>query len=211
MEVILQEAVPTSIDGVEVDVPGYMAEIVASISQMARQSPQVNQRSGVSVRLGVANYETLVATAARRSLRLGEPEAVPRVSDLTALVPSTAGKIEMDTLDEAGDDEIVERLARQAVLSVFRDRVDPADLAKAVSELDDGSAVEVGDDVASSSYLEVLRSRPGLGVPVAKLAGSESPAALAAAMELVLEGLHLSKRLNKHLEGGVVTYRARRA
>ena len=210
VEVILQEAVPASLDGVAVEVPGYMAEIVASISQMARQSPQVNQRSGVSVRLGVANYETLVATAARRALRLGEPEAVPRISDLTALVSSTAGKIELDTLDETGDDELVERLARQAVLSVFRARVDPAELAKAVSELDDGSSVEVGDDVASDTYLQALRSRPGLRAPVARLAGSEGPAALAAAMELVLEGLHLSKRLNKHVHGGVATYRAKR-
>jgi magnesium chelatase subunit I len=210
VEVILQEAVPASLDGVAVEVPGYMAEIVASISQMARQSPQVNQRSGVSVRLGVANYETLVATAARRALRLSEPEAVPRISDLTALVSSTAGKIELDTLDETGDDELVERLARQAVLSVFRARVDPAELAKAVSELDDGSSVEVGDDVASVTYLQALRSRPGLRAPVARLAGSEGPAALAAAMELVLEGLHLSKRLNKHVHGGVATYRAKR-
>ena len=33
-----------------------------------------------------------------RGLRLGEKEAVPRVSDLAALVSSTAGKVELDTL-----------------------------------------------------------------------------------------------------------------
>ena len=209
VEVIGQEAAPAGMDGVSLDVPGYMAEVVAAVSQLARQSPQVNQRSGVSVRLGVANYETLAAAALRRALRLKEAEAVPRVSDLPALVPSSAGKIELDSLDEDGEEDLVTRLSRQAVLGVFRARVDPSDLGRAVAELDDGSSVTVGDDVASSEYVETLASRPGLRVPVGKLAGSESPPALAAATELVLEGLHLSKRLNKHSERGITTYQSR--
>src|ERR1700677_4682442 len=80
--VIDQEAVPFAGDGVRVEVPVYMAEIVATISHLARQSPHINQRSGVSVRLSVANYETLVASAVRRALRLGETEAIPSISDL---------------------------------------------------------------------------------------------------------------------------------
>jgi magnesium chelatase subunit I len=211
VEVILQEAAPVRLEGIDVEVPAYMADVIGSISQLARQSPQVNQRSGVSVRLGVANYETLVATSARRALRLGEATAVPRVSDLAALFSSTAGKIELDSLDEAGDEDMVARLTRQAVLSVFRARVDPTELGQAVAELDDGSAIEVGDDIASSVYLEALHSHPGLRGPVARLAGSERPAALAAATELVLEGLHLSKRLNKHVRDGMTTYQSKRA
>jgi magnesium chelatase subunit I len=208
--VIQQEAVVASLDGVKVDVPAYMTAVVASISQLARQSPQVNQRSGVSVRLGVANYETLAAAAARRGLRLGETEAVPRVSDLTALVSSTAGKVELDSLDDAEED-IVGRLTRQAVLGVFREKVDPSELAKAVAELDDGSAIEIGDDLPASSYVEALSRHPGLRAPVGRLAGSESAVALAAATELVLEGLHLSKRLNKQPSGRGASYRSRRS
>ena len=210
VEVISQEARPAEVDAVNVEVPPYMAAVVATISQLARQSPQVNQRSGVSVRLGVANYETLVASATRRGLRLGEPEAVPRVSDLSALVSSTAGKVELDALDDSEED-IVGRLTRQAVLSVFRDSVDPAELAKAVAELDDGSTIDVGDDLPSSSYVAALSRHPGLRAPVGKLAGSESAGALAAATELVLEGLHLSKRLNKYPSARGASYRARRS
>ncbi len=210
MDVIVQEAVPADLEGLHVDVPTYMAEIVATLSQLARQSPQVNQRSGVSVRLGVANYETLVAAAARRALRTAEKEAVPRVSDLNALVSSTAGKVELDSLDDDAEGDVVARLTRQAVLAVFRDRVDPADLARAVAELDDGKTVEVGDDLASSAYVATLERLPGLRAPTLKLAGSESPAALAAATELVLEGLHLSKRLNKHSTARGARYQTRR-
>jgi magnesium chelatase subunit I len=209
--VILQEANPADLDGVKVEVPAYMAEVVASISQLARQSPQVNQRSGVSVRLGVANYETLVAAASRRALRLGEKQAVPRVSDLAALVSPTAGKVELDSLDEASEEDLVARLTRQAVLGVFRSSVEQAELTKAVSELDDGSAIEVGDDVPSPSYVEALALHPALRAPAGKLAGSESAAALAAATELVLEGLHLAKRLNKHPTARGASYQAKRS
>src|SRR5215208_2010062 len=95
MDVIDQEARPLEADGLVVAVPDFMTEIVAEISQQARRSPHINQRSGVSVRLSISNYETLVANAMRRALRTGEHEVVPRVSDLDALAASTAGKIEI--------------------------------------------------------------------------------------------------------------------
>jgi magnesium chelatase subunit I len=81
-------------DGPVVVMPAYLEEVVAEISQQARRSSHLNQRSGVSVRLTIANHETLVANAVRRALRQGEDVAVPRVSDLGALVPSTTGKVE---------------------------------------------------------------------------------------------------------------------
>jgi len=52
------------------------------------------------VRLSISNYETLSANAVRRALRLGEAQAVPRVSDLAALIASTQGKIEIESLEE---------------------------------------------------------------------------------------------------------------
>jgi magnesium chelatase subunit I len=39
--------------------------------------------------------------------------------------------------------------------------------------------------------------------------GDESPAAVGGAVEFVLEGLHLSKRLNKDASGPSATYRGR--
>src|SRR5205814_1565115 len=97
MDVIDQETTLQPVSGVSVHVPDFMTEIVASMSQQARKSPHINQRSGVSVRLSIANYETLVANATRRALRNGEDEVVPRICDLEALVSSTAGKVEFET------------------------------------------------------------------------------------------------------------------
>src|SRR5947209_292812 len=53
--IMRQEARPLSIGDVKVTVPDYLADVVATISHLARSSPHVNQRSGVSVRLTVAN------------------------------------------------------------------------------------------------------------------------------------------------------------
>ncbi len=209
LAVVAQEARPLEVEGVRVEVPAHMAEIVAAISHHARRSPHVNQRSGVSVRLTIANYETVVANATRRALRLGESEAVPRVSDLEAVPASTAGKVEVETLDEGGDGEVLDRLVKAAVLSVFKAHVPAESHRPLLAEFDGGTIFHTGDDVASSTYLEALASLPALRAAAMPLAGSESPGAMESAVELVLEGLHLSRRLNKDAAGARAAYRGR--
>ena len=68
----------------------------------------------------IANYETLVANATRRALRNGESEAVPRISDLQALVSSTQGKVEIESLEEGREEILLNQLVSAAVLLVFR-------------------------------------------------------------------------------------------
>jgi magnesium chelatase subunit I len=205
-----QEARPMDVPGVRIAVPEYLAEVVATISHLARSSPHVNQRSGVSVRLTVANNETLLANATRRALRLGEDEVVPRVSDLDALVASTAGKIELDTVDEGRDEQIVENLVKAAVLTVWRDRCDMGSLVELIAAFEEGRIVHAGEDVGSAAYVTLVSEVPALRAPIAALTGDdESPAAVASAVEFLLEGLHLSKRLNKDAVGARATYRSR--
>ncbi len=207
-----QEARPLGLEGRTVVVPEVLDEVIATVSQLARSSPHVNQRSGVSVRLTVANRETLLANAARRALRLGEPEVVPRVCDLDALLSSTAGKVEIETLDEGRDEAVVGALFSAAVLTVFRQRVGTETLRELVAAFEDGRVVHVGDDLPSSAYVDLVAGVPALRQPVATLAGSDgSPGAVASAVEFLLEGLHLAKRLNKDAAGdGRAVYRSRR-
>jgi magnesium chelatase subunit I len=201
--------------GVPVAVPVHMKEIIAETSQLARRSTHLNQRSGVSVRLSIANYETLVASAVRRALRTGEPVAVPRVSDLSSLLPSTQGKIEVEAMEEGHEDEVVAQLVAAATLSVFRRRVTLDDPQSIVGAFHDQIVVHVGDDMPSAAYLSVLADMPELEPPTRKLAGpeaaeAESPALMASALEFLLEGLHLTKRLNKDASGARALYRGRR-
>jgi len=214
VKIMVAEAeLPTA--GVPVTVPPFMKEIVAEVSQLARRSTHLNQRSGVSVRLSIANYETLVASAVRRALRTGEPVAVPRVSDLSSLVPSTQGKIEVEAMEEGHEDEVVAQLVAAATLSVFRRRVTLDDPASIVAAFHDQVVVHVGDDLPSAAYLAVLADLPELEPATRKLAGpeaadAESPALMASAMEFLLEGLHLTKRLNKDASGARALYRGRK-
>jgi magnesium chelatase subunit I len=210
--VMEQEASLVRPDGVRVEVPRFMGEIIATISHLARQSPHINQRSGVSVRLSVANYETMVASAVRRALRLGEPEAVPRIVDLESLPASTAGKVEVETIDEGRDGHVIERLVQQSVLTVFKATVAGDKLRGVSADFDTGEVVHAGDDVPAATLVSGLEQFPGLREVVTALpglSGRESPAALASGAEFVLEGLHLGKRLNKDAAGNRATYRAR--
>ena len=198
LDVVRQEAKPPAADGIEVFVPGFMEQIIGEITMQARSSPDVNQTSGVSVRLSIANHETLVANALRRALRLGESEAVPRISDLEALVTGTAGKIE---LEYAGEDrsetDVVLDLARRATRTVFESLVPGEGVASVVESFNQGWNVEVSSAMPAVDYLDGLDQIIGLREAAAGLAGGDSPARLASAIEFLLEGLHLANRLNK--------------
>jgi magnesium chelatase subunit I len=212
LAVVAQEAAPLLVDGLSVRVPDYMSEIVARVSQLARADPAVNQRSGVSVRLSIANHETLVANAARRALRCGETEVVPRVSDLAAMGASSAGKVEIEFLDEGRDSEVLDRLVSSAVLATVRGRQSPDQLGAVIAEFDENTVVHAGAELESAAYVEVLDRLPALSAAARAMAcdtDPPSPAGLASATELVLEGLHLSKRLNKVSGRRRAAYRGR--
>lgn len=211
--IVHQEAKPPSAAGRPVAVPSFMTEIVAELTHAARFSPHVSQRSGVSVRLSISNFETLVANAVRRTLRAGGDHVVPRVTDLEALGASTSGKVEIETLDEDREGEIVRRLVDRAVLAVFRRWVPPDTHRAVVDAFEADLVVSVGEDVTDAAYAELLGRVPALAPPVQALLasedGSESPAMAASAIELVLEGLHLGKRLNKDGTGARAQFRGR--
>lgn len=193
-----------------VEIPEFMFEIVAQFTHLARLSPKINQRSGVSVRLTVSNIETLAAAATARALRLGESQTVPRVSELDALIASTAGKVEVEALDEGREGEVIDHLLARAVVEVFKESVSPEHVRAVVDAFDQDLSVSAGDDIPVANYVELLTRVPSMASPVMALVGEgASHAAQASAIELILEGLHLSRRLNKDQVGTKATYRAR--
>ena len=210
VQIVRQEARSGDIADVRVNTPQFMEEIVAEISHLARGNSNVSQRSGVSVRVSVSNFETLAAAAVRRGLRSGETVVAPRISDLDALVASTAGKIEMEGVDEGREGAVFEQIVRGAVLAAYR-RLVPGDKAKAVvTVFEAGRSANTGDDVSSADLVSLATEIPELRQITDRLVdGDESPAAVASAVEFVLEGLHLSKRLNKDASGGRAVFSGR--
>ena len=205
--IMRQEATPVQIEGLRIDIPDYMEEVVAEVTRLARRSPDISQRSGVSVRASIAGLETLLANAARRAISLNESHVVPRVSDLPHIIPAVQGKMEMETVEDGKDEQILEKLLQGAVATVFNRRFNVVDLEEVVGVFKSGVSVEVGESVPSSDYPALLQSVEGLRESLQPLQVGEDPAAVAAAIEFLLEGLHLNKRLNKDQVGARVQYR----
>jgi magnesium chelatase subunit I len=207
-EIAIMEAERTAFDadGLAVRAPDYMKQLVAELTHLARQASEISQRSGVSVRVSICNYENLLSSAVKRAIRLGEKEAVPRVSDLGALVASTAGKIELETVGDVDEDKVLTRLLHRAVLNVFKRTFGEPELAEVVAAFKDGLTVQAADTMPSSDYVRQAAQVPALRATTAKL-GATEPAAVASAVEFVLEGLHLTKKLNKQVEAGRYRYR----
>jgi magnesium chelatase subunit I len=208
IRIMEQEARPPA-GGVPLRVPVYMKEILAALTAELRRSPHVNHRSGVSVRYSIGNLETLAAAAIRRAVRTGEPEAVPRVCDLPAVVASSLGRVEFDTIEEGREEEILARALKTAELEVFRRRLAGFDLQPLLARFEtEGLVVETSDLTPAAELLAQVGELPGLAKLLRRLGvEEESPGVAASALEFALEGLHLSRRLNKEAaEGGPVRY-----
>jgi magnesium chelatase subunit I len=188
-------------------VPQFMKEIVAEISRLARRSPDVNQRSGVSVRASIANYESLLANALRRAIRTGEQEVVPRVSDLPYVIPAIAGKVEFETVEEGKEEQIIEKLIQGAMVAVFNRHFSVSDFDEVITRFKSGVSVEVGDMMPSANYERIVKQVDGLSGQIAKVEPKASAALTACVVEFILEGLHLNKRLNKDRVGSKIQYR----
>ena len=210
--VILQEADPADLEDVKVEVPAYMAEVVASISQLARQSPQVNQRSGVSVRLGVANYETLVAaalatcSAARRSRKPYLESATWQRSSRRppgrwSWTPWTR---------RAKRTSSAASPARQCWACSGRTSSRPSSLRPFPSS----TTAQPLKWVTTCLRLPTSRrwrATQGCGHQLASSRAPKVQRLWPPLRSCVLEGLHLAKRLNKHPTARGASYQARRS
>ncbi len=194
-------------DEFEYYVPHYIEEIIAEVTHLARQSPDINQSSGVSVRVSIANYETILSNAIRRAATLREGLAVPRISDLPYIRSSTSGKIELESFEETKEDKVIDDLIKKAVLNVFNRYYEVNQLEEIVAPFSDGLSVEVSATMSARSYMRNVKEIVGLAGAVRKVNDSERPEAIASAVEFILEGLHLNKRLNKASTGGKTVYR----
>ncbi len=194
-------------DGIEVFTPPYMKEVIAEITHLGRKSPEINQRSGVSVRISIGNYETIVANALRRAVSLGEKVAVPRISDLPYIHASMGSKIELEGFEEAKEGKIIEDLTRKAIFNVFNRHFNTANLEQIIAQFTEGFSIETSDTMPAKNYVRIAKEIVGLLDAVRKITDSEKPEVIAATTELILEGLHVNKRLNKTKQEGKTLYR----
>ncbi len=189
--------------------PQFLKDILAQITFEARASNEINQTSGVSVRVTINNLESVISNAEKRAIINDDSEIVPRLSDLHSLYASTAGKIELEYVGEdKKDDDLIERLVNRAVLKVFDRCVKLDDLKRVAAYFEQGWGVEVSDRAPASDYLDALREVPGLREAIDQIGVFETPGLMATASEFIFEGLHLHQKLNKERQGGRYSYHA---
>jgi magnesium chelatase subunit I len=178
------------------EVPPHLLEILARFTRLLRESPSVDQRSGVSARFAVAAAETVGAAALHRGTILGESEPAARVVDLGSVIDVLRGKIEFESGEEGREIEVLEHLLRRATADTVRDLLGGIDFAPLVAVIEDGTPVVTGDRVTAKDLLGEL---PDLDVvdELAQRLGAQTLGARAAAVELALEGLYLARRIAK--------------
>jgi magnesium chelatase subunit I len=189
-------------------VPSHLIEVIARFTRLVRESPAVDARSGVSARFAIAGAETVAAAALRRAALTGEDEPIARVCDLPAVVPTLMGKVEFEVSEEGREQEVLEHLLRRATAETYRHALGGADLAGLLEKFDAGDTVESGELIPAKELLRRIGPVPGLAKIVERLGMTgESPGQAAAALEFVLEGLYLTRRLSKDATPGSTTYR----
>jgi magnesium chelatase subunit I len=213
LHVVRQEAlIEWGVDAVSAALPDHLVEVIARFTRHVRESPAVDQRSGVSARFAVAAAETVAASAVRRAALTGEQVAVARVADLPSIVPAVQGKVEFEASEEGREAEVLEHLLRRSVADTFRARLGGVDLTPLVDTFNEGATVETGELVPAVDLLAGLGAVPGLGRILAALGideGAETPELAASGLEFTLEGLYLLRRLSKDTVTDRVVYGSR--
>jgi len=207
IRIMEQEGDLYELPGMNVLVPQFIKEIVADVTHLARRSPDINQRSGVSVRVSVSNYENVLSNALKRAVRLDETSVSPRISDLDAIIASTAGKIELESAGDISEERVVRKLLQKSVLTTFNRYFQISDFSNAIGRFSTGAMIEVSDLMPSQDYAQQALEWPEMRSGVQRLGVGEHPAAVASAVEFILEGLHLSRKLNKDRSEGRALYR----
>ncbi len=203
--------------GTTVHVPHFMKEILEETARLARRSTHVNQLSGVSVRMSIANCENMVSNAERRAITAGESQVVPRISDLAYIAASARGKIELTMSEDDGhEDKVIVRLLGEAVKNIFDQHLDVGQFRGVVEYFENGRSLEVADQMPSADYNERLAGVPGFKKQLQQAADKLAPelldspardAVIASVAEFVLEGLHVHNKLNKAEKAGKTAYR----
>ncbi|MDX2017836.1 MAG: magnesium chelatase [Planctomycetota bacterium] len=189
-------------------VPRFMKEIVEQMSACARKSKYVDQQSGVSARLSIANYKTMVASARQRAIRLGEGPAVPRMSDLAHFHASSVGKVELDMMGshQMSERQVLEAILAEATKAVFEEYVQEHGLAEIGEVFAKGVKIEVGDMLPSAHYEKLLKRVPAVWDKAFEVNAATDPAVRASCVEFVLAGLYATDRISRATRHGRISY-----
>lgn len=199
-----------------VQVPGLLSELVERVSQEARQSEFIDQKSGVSARLTISAYENLVSAAERRALLNGEARTRARIGDLVGIVPAITGKIELVYEGEQeGPWNVAMRLIGAAIRTKFPQLFpDPEGIRRrggdnpymATVQHFNRTELDLSLDATEAEYRKALDSVPGLKALVEKYVPGVGEEDRYTWMEFALHGLAEFSLINKSVLDDSVSF-----
>jgi len=203
---------PAQIESVKMN--SISQDLVEQIAMEARGSEYVDAKSGVSARLTISAYESLISAAERRTLINGEKDTFIRIADFIGVVPSITGKVELVYEGEQeGPGIVAYNLVGKAIRTQFINYFpNPEDLRKLkdknpykeiVNWFGEGNTVDILNDLPNKEYQQKLMSVPGLKTLVETYHQKLDLNSKYFMMEFALHGLaEFSQLSKKHLVGG---------
>jgi len=200
----------------KVEVPELVKDLLEQISVEARQSNYVDEKSGVSARLSISAYETLLSSAERRMLINNEKAAVIRISDLISVIPAIIGKIEMVY---EGEQEgavgvsfaLIRESIRNQAINFFPELKDlkknttkDAELFRAVIQWFSSHSLDLIHDISTNEYKSRLNKVDGLAILIERKYGHLSSKGQLLMMEYLLHALAEYSYISKsHLDSSI--------
>jgi len=214
MRITGQEAWLERHDEINVEVPGYLREVIEEIAFQAREDKRVDRRSGVSQRLPITALECVVSNSEQRAARTGETRGVARIADVYASLPAITGKLELEYEGELkGAETIARELIRTAIGRVFSKHFPNVNFQPVIQWFEAGGELKIPDITTTNQRYQQLAKVPDLLSHTDKLGvtSRKNEAAAAAAAEMILEGLWAHRRIGRSEERGFYAEKPQRA
>jgi len=193
----------TARNGLRLQIPKYVQEVIERIAFVAREDKKIDKRSGVSQRLPISAMENVISNAERRALTHRETVVVPRISDIYAALPAITGKLELEYEGEMkGADHVSRELIRTAIAKAYDSYMHGTNVSQIVQWFDLGGEIQLSDNAGASEVLSGLNQIQGLMDKVLRLnvGPKDSVEMRVSAAEFILEGLHAHKKIGRNEE-----------
>lgn len=218
-QITQQEADVLDEQSAKVTVHPIIEDLLEQVSFEARKSEYVDEKSGVSARLTISAFETLVSACERRAIINREEQVHARIDDVYAIIPAITGKIELVYEGEQeGPGNVAKLLIGKAIRAIypvyfpdpdsFKKKKEQSPYDEMVAWFGTGKYVEILRDADSKSYAESLMQVPGLYEVVKKYQRGADAKDVLVFMELVLHALAEYSQISKNeLEGGGLEFK----
>ena len=223
LAITAQEASIIEAQHKRVNVSDLIKRLIEQVAFEARENELVDKKSGVSARLTIAAYENAVSAAERRAIMNDEKTTQVWLSDLTGIIPSITGKIELVYEGEQeGPYQVAYNLLERAIRTQFVQYFPNPDTFKkkkgkeqeaenpykSVSRwFDAGNNLNVFLDTTDDEKVQLLYKVDGLHALVKKYFNSASEKENALLMEFVLHGLASYSLISKKILEGKIEFK----